>query len=76
MLVVLLIAVSLIAPLVESNISCFGLDATEPGVCSNQGVCVNNNTCVCFDPFEGSECEIESLCPVLPAAGDPAFGAD
>ncbi len=48
---------------------CFGLNSSDPRVCSGQGYCVARNSCMCELYFSGSQCEI-AVSGLLYALGD------
>jgi hypothetical protein len=45
--------------------SCFGKPATDPQVCSGNGVCNSTNICICNAGFSGNECQHKRSCKVF-----------
>ena len=38
--------------------SCFGIDSSDPSVCSGNGTCISNDNCICDSGWEGDQCNI------------------
>ncbi|EFC39096.1 predicted protein [Naegleria gruberi] len=46
---------------VNAATTCYGVDSTDPSVCSGNGNCTSKNNCECNDGFSGNKCQTETV---------------